>query len=58
MTDEYLIFMKALREVNPSLATICEHVAKPKDNNQIRTFEDCAKVEQEINEKLISFVKY
>lgn len=58
MIDEYLIFMKALREVNPSLANICEYVAKSKDNNQIRTFEDCAKVEQEINEKLISFVKY
>ena len=54
MIDEHLIFMKALIKVDPSLANIFEYVTKPKDDNQIRTFEDCAKVEQEINEKLAS----
>ena len=50
MIDEHLIFMEALRKVNPSLASIAEYATRPKD--QIMTFEDCTKVEKEINDAL------
>ena len=50
MIDEHLIFMEALRKVNPSLASIAEYATRPKD--QIMTFEDCARVEKEINDAL------
>jgi len=48
--DEYVIFMEALRTVNPTLFNIAKYAAKPK--NQITTFEDCARVEKEINDAL------
>ncbi len=51
--DEYFIFMgmlEGLRIVNPTLANIAEYATKPKD--QITTFEDCARVEKEINDVL------
>lgn len=48
--DEYIIFMEALKVVNPTLYDIAKYATKPK--NQIATFEDCARVEKEINDAL------
>lgn len=48
--DEYVIFMEALRIVNPTLDNIAEYATKSRD--QITTFEDCARVEKEINDAL------
>ena len=52
--DEYVIFMEALRTVNPTLFNIAKYATKPKD--QIMTFEDCARVEKEINDALSGVV--
>ena len=52
--DEYVIFMEALRTVNPTLFNISKYATKPKD--QIMTFEDCARVEKEINDALSGVV--
>lgn len=49
------IFMNALQEVNPELASVVDFVKdQNSDNDRIRTFEDCAQVEQDIMSKLNS----
>ena len=48
--DDYVIVIEALRTVNPTLYEIAKYAAKPK--NKITTFEDCARVEKEINDAL------
>lgn len=48
--DDYVVVIEALRTVNPTLYEIAKYATKPK--NQITTFEDCARVEQEINDAL------
>ena len=45
------LFMKALFNVKPELADITEYLTNPSDNT-VRTFEDCAKVEQDIITRL------
>lgn len=48
-------FMNALREVNPALASVVDFVKdQNSDNDRVRTFEDCARVEQDIMSKLNS----
>ena len=47
------IFMNALREVKPELASVIDFVKdQNSDNDRVRTFEDCARVEQDIMNKL------
>lgn len=49
------IFMDALREVNPELANVIDSIKdQSSDNDRVRTFEDCARVEQDIISKLNS----
>lgn len=49
------IFMNALREVNPELANVADFVKDQNlDNDRVRTFEDCARVEQDIMSRLNS----
>ena len=49
------IFMNALREVNPELASVVDFVKdQNSDDNRIITFEDCARVEQDIMSRLNS----
>ena len=49
------IFMNALQEVNPELASIIDFLKDQKsDNDRVRTFEDCARVEQDIMSKINS----
>jgi len=51
----YDIFMNALRKVNPELASVVDLVKdQNSDNNRVRTFEDCARVEQDIMSRLNS----
>lgn len=51
----YSIFMDALRKVNPELVSLVDFVKdQNSDNDRIRTFEDCARVEQDIMFKLNS----
>ena len=39
------IFMNAIREVNPELASLVDFVKEQSvDDDRIRTFEDCARV--------------
>lgn len=46
-------FMNALREANPELANVVNFVKdQNSENDRIRTFEDCARVEQDIMNKL------
>lgn len=48
-------FMNALRKVNPELASVVDFVKDQNSNNdRIRTFEDCARVEQDIMSRLNS----
>ena len=52
---DYDIFIKALREVNPELASVFDSVKdRNADDGRVKTFEDCARVEQEIMSKLNS----
>ena len=49
------IFMSVLREVNPELASIVNFVKDQNlDDDRVRTFEDCARVEQDIMSRLNS----
>lgn len=51
----YDILMKALREVDPELAHVFDFLKdRNVDDDRVRTFEDCAKVEQDIMSKLNS----
>lgn len=51
----YDVFMNALREVNPELSSIVDFVKdQNSDNYRVRTFEDCARVEQDIMFRLNS----
>ena len=51
----YDIFMNALREVNPELASVVDFVEdKSANDDRVRTFEDCARVEQDIMNRLNS----
>lgn len=46
-------FMNALREVNPELVNIIDSMKNQNsDNDRVRTFEDCARVEQDIMSRL------
>lgn len=51
------ILMNALREVNPELANTIDFLFQKDrsiDDDRVRTFEDCARVEQDIMSKLYS----
>lgn len=49
------IFMNALREVKPDLASVVDFVKDQSVNDdRVRTFEDCARVEQDIMNRLNS----
>ena len=49
------IFMSALREANPELASVVDFVKDQNtDNGRVKTFEDCAQVEQDIMLRLNS----
>ena len=51
----YDIFMNALRKVDPELASVVDSIQNQNvDDNRVRTFEDCARVEQDIMSKLNS----
>ena len=51
----YDIFMNALREVNPELASVFDFIKdQNSDKERIITFEDCARVEQDIMSRLDS----
>lgn len=47
-------FMNALRKVNPELASIVDFVKDQNTDDRVRTFEDCARVEQDIMSRLNS----
>ena len=52
---EYDIIMKALREVNPELFSVIDSLKdRNTDNDRVKTFEDCARVEQDIMNRLAS----
>ena len=49
------IFMSALREANPELTSVVDFVKDQNtDDGQVKTFEDCARVEQDIMFRLNS----
>ena len=49
------ILMKALLEVNPELVHVIDSLKDQNvDDDRVRTFEDCARVEQDIMSKLNS----
>lgn len=51
----YDIFMNALREVDPELASVVDSIKNQNiDDDRVRTFEDCARVEQDIMSRLNS----
>ena len=54
----YDILMNALREVDPELASVIDFLkdqnSDNSNSNRVRTFEDCARVEQDIMSKLYS----
>lgn len=51
----YDIFMNVLRQVNPELASVFDSIKdQNSDNDRVRTFEDCARVEQDIISRLNS----
>lgn len=50
----YDIFMNALQKVNPELASVVNFVKDQNSDNQVKTFEDCAQVEQDIMSRLDS----
>lgn len=54
MINQYDIFMKALKEVRPDLAELCEFISNDldKSDNKVKTFEDCSRVEKEIIDSL------
>lgn len=54
MTNNHDIFMEALRECSPDLAIIVDYVNdyRYRKPTTVKTFEDCARVEAEIYNKL------
>ena len=52
---DYDIFMTALREVDPELASVLNFIKdQNSDDDRVKTFEDCARVEQDIMSRLNS----
>ncbi len=52
---DYDIFMNALREVDPELASVLNFIKdQNSDDDRVKTFEDCARVEQDIMSRLNS----
>lgn len=50
---DYDILTNALREVNPELASVLNFIKdQNSDDDRVKTFEDCARVEQDIMSKL------
>lgn len=54
MINQHDIFMKALKKVRPDLAEVHEFISNNSDksDNKVKTFEDCARVENEIIDSL------
>ncbi len=51
----YDIIVNALREVNPDLASVIDSIKdRNTDDGRVKTFEDCARVEQDIMNRLAS----
>ena len=53
------IAMAALREARPDIAMMIDYLDEQKkpNDNKVRTFEDCARVEKEIYEQLYSIFR-
>ena len=52
---DYDIFMNALREIDPELASVLNFIKdQNSDDDRVKTFEDCARVEQDIMSRLNS----
>ena len=49
---EYDIFMQALKETKPELASVVEYIKETKNSDKALTFEDCRKVEEDIHRRL------
>lgn len=48
------IFMTALQEVNPELTSVVNFLKDQNSDDRVKTFEDCARVEQDIMSRLNS----
>ena len=50
--NKYDLFMNALYNACPSLMDFANSLNSNKSNNTVKTFEDCAKVEKDINDRI------